>query len=49
MVLLVDVGEVEARFGPFRDSINLDARKVYRLHRTYHRLENHFRRTQWYA
>ena len=26
MVLLADVGEVEARFGPFRDSVNLDAR-----------------------
>ena len=26
MVLLCDVGEVEVRFGPFRDSVNLDAR-----------------------
>ena len=26
MVLLGDVGEVEARFSPFRDSVNLDAR-----------------------
>ena len=26
MVLLGDVGEVEVRFGPFRDSVNLDAR-----------------------
>ena len=26
MVLLGDVGEVEVRFSPFRDSVNLDAR-----------------------
>ena len=26
MVLVGDVGEVEARFRPFRDSVNLDAR-----------------------
>ena len=26
MVLLGDVGEVEARFSPFRDTVNLDAR-----------------------
>ena len=26
MVLVGDVGEVEARFNPFRDSVNLDAR-----------------------
>jgi hypothetical protein len=26
MVLLCDVGQVEARFGPFEDGINLDAR-----------------------
>ena len=26
MVLVGDVGEVEARFSPFRDSVNLDAR-----------------------
>jgi hypothetical protein len=25
MVLLGDIGQVEVRFGPFRDSINLDA------------------------
>jgi hypothetical protein len=25
-VLLGDVGQVEARFGPFGDSVNLDAR-----------------------
>ena len=26
MVLLGDVGEVEARFSPFQDSVNVDAR-----------------------
>jgi hypothetical protein len=26
MEFLGDVGQVEARFGPFRDSVNLDAR-----------------------
>jgi hypothetical protein len=26
MVLLGDIGQVEAHFGPFGDSINLDAR-----------------------
>jgi hypothetical protein len=36
---------VEAHFGPFGDSANLDARLVHDLHRTYHRLRNQFRRT----
>jgi hypothetical protein len=31
MVLLGDIGQVEARFGPFGDSINLDARWVHGL------------------
>jgi hypothetical protein len=39
--------QVEARFSPFADSANLDARKVHGLHRTYHRLRNHIVRTQW--
>jgi hypothetical protein len=43
---LGDVGHVEARFGPFGDSANLDARYVHSLHRTYQRLENPFGRTQ---
>jgi hypothetical protein len=45
MELLGDVGHVEARFGPFRDSANLDARYVHGLCRMYRRLENHFGRT----
>jgi hypothetical protein len=47
MVLLGDVAQVEARFGPFKDSANLDARKVHILCRTYHSLRNCFRCTRW--
>jgi hypothetical protein len=43
MELLDDKAQVEARFGPFGDSANLDARYVHGLRRTYHRLKNHFR------
>ena len=42
MVLLGDEAQVEASFGPFGDSANLDARSVHGLRRTYHRLGNHF-------
>jgi hypothetical protein len=45
MVLLCDEAQVEARFGLFGDSANLDVRLVHGLRRMYHRLENHFRRT----
>jgi hypothetical protein len=41
MELVGDVGQVEAPFGLFRDSVNLGARKLHRMGRTYHRLENH--------
>jgi hypothetical protein len=47
MVLLGDVAEVEPRFGPFKDSANLDARKVQVWCRTYHSLRNCFGRTRW--
>jgi hypothetical protein len=40
MVLLGDKAQVEARFGPFGDSANLDARWVHGLRRMYHRLRN---------
>jgi hypothetical protein len=46
MVLLVDEAQVEARFSPFGDSANLDARLVRGSHRTYHRLGNHSGRTR---
>ena len=45
MVLLGDEAQLEARFGLFGDSANLDTRLVYGLRQTYHRLGNHFRRT----
>ena len=48
MVLLGDEAKVEACFGPFGDSANLDTRQVHGLHQTYHRLRNYFGRTQWY-
>jgi hypothetical protein len=34
MVLLGDKAQMKARFGPFRDSANLDARQVHGLGRT---------------
>jgi len=47
MLLLGDEAQLEARFGPFGDSANLDARSVHGLRRTYHRLGNRFGRTRW--
>ena len=45
MVLLGDEALLEASFGPFGDSANLDARSVHGLRGTYHRLGNRFGRT----
>ena len=42
MVLLGDEAKLEARFGLFGDSANLDARLVHGLRRTFRRLRNHF-------
>ena len=42
MVPLGDVAQVEARFSLFGESVNLDARLVHRLRRTYHRLGKSF-------
>jgi hypothetical protein len=39
MVVLGDEAQVDARFGQFRDSANLDARLVHNLIKTYHRLK----------
>jgi hypothetical protein len=39
MVLLGDEAQVDARFGQFRDSANLDARLLHDLRQTYHRLK----------
>jgi hypothetical protein len=49
MELLDDKAQVEARFGLFGDSANLDARYMHGLHRTYHRHRNRFRCTLWYS
>ena len=45
MVLLGGKDQLEARFGPFGDTANLDARLVHGLRRRYHKLGNRFRRT----
>jgi hypothetical protein len=45
--LLGDVGRVESRFGPFRDSVNVSTKWVHGLRQTYHRLRNRIGRTQW--
>ena len=47
MVLLGDAAQVEARFGLFGDSANLDARWVHSLRRACHRLRNQFGLTRW--
>ena len=43
------LGAVESHFGPFGDSVSVGARLVHGLRRTYHRLGNHFGRTQFYS
>ena len=45
MILLGDEAQLEARFGLFGDSANLDARSVHGLRQTYHSLRNHLGRT----
>jgi hypothetical protein len=47
MELLRDQALLDANFGPFRDSANLDTRYVHCLPRMYHMVRNHFGRTQW--
>ena len=47
MVPLGDEAQVEARFGPFGDKANQDARLVHGLCRMYHRVGNRFGRTRW--
>jgi hypothetical protein len=47
MGLLADEAQVEARFGPFGDSVNLDVRLVHGLRRTYRRLKNSIGGTRW--
>jgi hypothetical protein len=45
MVLLGDQAQMEARFGPFGDSVSFSARQVHSLRETYHRLRNRFGHT----
>ena len=47
MVLLGGEAQLEARFDPFGDRANLDARSVHGLRRMFLRLENHFGPTRW--
>ena len=42
MELLGDVAQVEARFGPFVHSANIDTRQEHGLRRTYNRLGKSF-------
>jgi hypothetical protein len=42
MALLVDEAQVEARFSPFEDSANLDAKLVHGFCQTYHTLRKSF-------
>ena len=46
-VLLDEEAQVEARFGLFGDSANLDERWVHGLQGTYHLLGNQFGCTRW--
>jgi hypothetical protein len=46
MGLLGDKAQVEAQFGLFGDSANLDARLVHGLRRTYRWLKNSIGRTR---
>ena len=47
MVPLGEEAQVEARFGPFRDIVNLDTRWVHSLRRMYDRLGHRFGCTRW--
>jgi hypothetical protein len=44
MEVLCDVGHVESHFGPFEDSVSVDARLVHGLCQMYHRLGSRFGR-----
>jgi hypothetical protein len=47
MELLGDIGQMEAHFGLFEDSVNLDARYVHSLRETCNMLRNCFGPTRW--
>jgi hypothetical protein len=46
---LGDVAQVESHFGPLRDGVSLSVRYLHGLRQMYHRLRNHFGRTQLYS
>ena len=48
-LLLGDEGQVEARFGPFGDSVSVGARSVHGFRQTYRWLRNCFGRSRWYS
>jgi hypothetical protein len=45
MELQGDVGHVESCFSLIGNGVSIGAREVHGLHRTYHRLKNHFGHT----
>jgi hypothetical protein len=47
MDLLGGMGQMEARFGLFGDSVNLDARLVHSLLQTCNSIRNHVGHTRW--
>ena len=47
LVLLVEEAQMEAQFGLFQDSANLNARWVHSLYEMYHMLKNQCGRTRW--
>ena len=47
MIHLSDEAQLEARFGPFADSANLDKRLVHGLRQTYRRLRYRLGHTRW--
>jgi hypothetical protein len=49
MELLSDEAQVESRFSPCGDNVNVGVRLVHGSWQTYHRLINHFGRTRWYS
>jgi hypothetical protein len=48
MELVGDLGHVESRFRSFGDGVSVGSWWVPALRQTYHRLRNHFGRTEWY-
>ena len=49
MELLGCTGQVEARFSPFGDCVDLNARLMHGLRQMHYRLRNHFGCTRWYS